>query len=79
MLDLFCEAQCRLNPNMKEVVMKEVAKLLDACIIYPIFDSKWVSPTQVVLKKFGIIVIENVTGELIPKCTATGWRVGIDC
>jgi hypothetical protein len=23
------EAQCRLNPNMKEVVMKEIVKLLD--------------------------------------------------
>jgi hypothetical protein len=34
-----CEAQRRLNPNMKEVVMKEVVKLLDAGIIYPISDS----------------------------------------
>ncbi|XP_026405447.1 uncharacterized protein LOC113300449, partial [Papaver somniferum] len=31
-------------PNMKEVVRKEVLKLLDAGIIYPISDSKWVSP-----------------------------------
>lgn len=30
----------RLNPNMKEVVMKEVVKLLDACMIYLISDSK---------------------------------------
>jgi len=37
------EAQRRLNPNMKEVVIKEVVKLLDACIIYPISDSTWVS------------------------------------
>ena len=42
------EMQHRLNPNMKEVIMKEVLKLLDAGIIYPIFDSKGVSPTQVV-------------------------------
>jgi hypothetical protein len=41
----FHEAQRRLNPNMKEVVMKEVVKLLDAGIIYPISDSKWISPT----------------------------------
>jgi hypothetical protein len=34
------EAQRRLNPNMKEVVMKKVVKLLDAGIIYPISDSK---------------------------------------
>jgi len=31
--------QCRLNPHMKVVVQKEVVKLLDADIIYPISDS----------------------------------------
>jgi hypothetical protein len=60
------EAQRRLNPNMKEVVMKEVVKLLDAGIIYPISDSKWISPTQVVPKKSGLTVVENAAGELIP-------------
>jgi hypothetical protein len=34
------EALRRLNPNMKEVVMKEVVKFLDAGIVYPISDSK---------------------------------------
>jgi hypothetical protein len=72
------EAQRRLNPNMKEVVMKEVVKLLDAGIIYPISDSKWISPTQVVPKKSGLTVVENATGELIPQRTTTGWRVCID-
>ena len=33
------EMQRRLNPNIKEVVRTEVFKLLDACIIYPIYDS----------------------------------------
>jgi hypothetical protein len=73
------EAQCRLNPNMKEVVMNEVVKLLDAGIIYPISDSKWISPTQVVPKKSGLIVVKNAAGELIPQCTTIGWRVCIDC
>ncbi|GJR80658.1 reverse transcriptase domain-containing protein [Tanacetum coccineum] len=45
------QPQRRLNPNMKEVVKKEVIKLLDAGIIYPISDSPWVSPIQVVPKK----------------------------
>jgi hypothetical protein len=72
------EAQRRLNPNMKEVVMKEVIKLLDGGIIYPISDSKWISPTQVVPKKFGLIVVENAVGEFIPQRTTTGWRVCID-
>ena len=35
-----CEMKRRLNPNMKEAVMKEVLKLLDVGIIYPISDSK---------------------------------------
>ena len=38
------EAQRRLNPTMKEVVRKEVLKWLDTRVIYPIFDSAWVSP-----------------------------------
>jgi hypothetical protein len=33
--------QHRLNPKLKEVVRKEVIKLLEAGIIYPIADSKW--------------------------------------
>ncbi|KAI5313078.1 hypothetical protein L3X38_042252 [Prunus dulcis] len=32
-------------------------------IIYPISDSKWVSPTQVVPKKLGVTVVENDNGE----------------
>ncbi|RVW13751.1 hypothetical protein CK203_087215 [Vitis vinifera] len=39
---------------MQEVVRAEVLKLLQAGIIYPISDSPWVSPTQVVPKKSGI-------------------------
>jgi hypothetical protein len=73
-----CEAQRWLNPNMKEVVMKEVVNLLDAGIIYPISDSKWISPTQVVPKKSGLTVVENAAEELIPQRTTTGWRVSID-
>ena len=33
------ERQRRLNPNMQEVVKKEVVKLLGAGIIYPILDN----------------------------------------
>ncbi|RVW19764.1 Retrovirus-related Pol polyprotein from transposon opus [Vitis vinifera] len=39
---------------MQEVVRAEVLKLLQAGIIYPISDSPWVSPTQVMPKKSGI-------------------------
>jgi hypothetical protein len=63
---------------MQEVVKKEVMKLLDAGIIYPISDSKWVSPVQVVPKKGGMTVIKNDKNELIPTRTVTGWRMCID-
>ena len=53
------EAQRRLNPNLREVVRKEVQKLLDAGIIYPISDSKWVSPIHVVPKKGGTTVVKE--------------------
>ena len=33
--------QRRLNPKMKEVVRKEILKLLEAGIIYPLADSQW--------------------------------------
>ena len=63
---------------MKEVVKKEVLKLLDVGFIYPIIDSKWVSLTQVVPKKFGVTVVANEHNELIPTGVTTGWRVCID-
>ncbi|KAI3510680.1 hypothetical protein L1887_17812 [Cichorium endivia] len=72
------EHQRRLNPNMKEVVHKEVMKLLDAGIIYPISDSQWTSPVQVVPKKGGVTVIKNEKNELISTRTVTGWRMCID-
>ena len=31
--------------NMQEVVKKEIIKLLDVGIIYPIVNSEWVSPS----------------------------------
>ena len=72
------QPQRRLNPHMKEVVKTEVLKLLDAGIIYPISDSKWVSPTQVVPKKSGITVVKNDKGELIPTRISSSWRMCID-
>ncbi|KAI5323720.1 hypothetical protein L3X38_032792 [Prunus dulcis] len=70
--------QRRLNPIMKEVVRTEVMKLLDAGMIYPISDSKWVSPTQVVPKRTGITVVKNDNNELVPTRLTTGWRMCVD-
>ncbi|GJW76019.1 reverse transcriptase domain-containing protein [Tanacetum coccineum] len=72
------QKQRRLNPNMQEVVKKEIMKLLDTGIIYPIADSPWVSPIHCVPKKGGITVVTNENDELVPTRTVTGWRVCID-
>ncbi|GJR36771.1 reverse transcriptase domain-containing protein [Tanacetum coccineum] len=63
---------------MQEVVKKEIMKLLDTSIIYPIADSPWVSPIHCVPKKGGITVVTNKNDELVPTRTITGWRVCID-
>ncbi|XP_076942486.1 uncharacterized protein LOC143612366 [Bidens hawaiensis] len=72
------DAQRRLNPNMREVVKKEVLKWLDAGIIFPISDSTWVSPTQTVPKKAGIQITRNERGEEIATRPVTEWRICVD-
>ncbi|XP_013607832.1 PREDICTED: uncharacterized protein K02A2.6-like [Brassica oleracea var. oleracea] len=72
------EHQRRLNPNLKDVVKKEIMKLLETGVIYVISDSNWVSPVHVVPKKGGITVITNEKTELIPTRTVTGHRMCID-
>ncbi|GJS67706.1 reverse transcriptase domain-containing protein [Tanacetum coccineum] len=70
--------QRRVNPKIYEVIKQEVIKLLDAGLIYPIFDSPWVSPVHCVPKKGGITVVKNEENELIPTRLVTGWRIMID-
>ena len=72
------EQQMRLNPNLKEVLKKEIIKLLDAGVIYPISDSNWVSLVHIVPKKGGITMVKNDKNELIPTRTVTGHRMCID-
>ncbi|GJW65622.1 reverse transcriptase domain-containing protein [Tanacetum coccineum] len=69
------QPQRRVNPNIKEVMKKEVIQLFDAGLIYPISDSPWVSPIQFVPKKGGMAVVKNEKNELIPQRTDTGWSV----
>ncbi|GJW80507.1 reverse transcriptase domain-containing protein [Tanacetum coccineum] len=66
------QKQRRLNLNMQEVVKKEIMKLLDTSIIYPIADSPWVSPIHCVPKKGCIRVVTNENDELVPTRTVTG-------
>jgi hypothetical protein len=63
---------------MREVVKKEVIKLLDAGIIYPVPHSKWVSLVHCVPKKGGITVVKNENDELILQQIVTGWRMCIN-
>jgi hypothetical protein len=63
---------------MREVVKKEVIKLLDAGIIYPVPHSEWVSLVHCVPKKGGLTVVKNEKNELIPQRTVTGCRMCID-
>nr|GEU98494.1 DNA-directed DNA polymerase [Tanacetum cinerariifolium] len=72
------QSQRRVNPKIHEVIKKEVLKLLDAGMIYPIFDSPWVSPIHCVPKKGGITMVANEENELIPTRLVTGWRFCID-
>ena len=53
------QMQRRLDPPMMDVVKKEILKLLEVGVIYPILDSNWVSPVQVVPKKTRITVVKN--------------------
>ncbi|GKA09146.1 putative ribonuclease H-like domain-containing protein [Tanacetum coccineum] len=68
----------RVNPKIHDVIKKEVEKLLDAGLIYPISDSPWVSPVHCVPKKGGMTVVTNDENELVPTRLVTGWRVCID-
>nr|GFC06261.1 reverse transcriptase domain-containing protein [Tanacetum cinerariifolium] len=70
--------QRRVNPKIHDVIKKEVEKLLDAGLIYPISDSPWVSPVHWVPKKGGFTVVENEENKLIPTRLVTGWWVCID-
>ncbi|GJU55152.1 reverse transcriptase domain-containing protein [Tanacetum coccineum] len=64
--------------HQRSVIKKEVIKLLDAGLIYPISDSPWVSPVHCVPKKGGMTVVTNEDNELIPTRLVTGWCVCID-
>jgi hypothetical protein len=60
------EHERQLTSAIREVVNKEVMKLLKVGVIYPISDGEWVSPVQVVLKKGGMTIIHIEKNELIP-------------
>ncbi|GJZ07844.1 reverse transcriptase domain-containing protein [Tanacetum coccineum] len=58
--------QRRVNPKIHEVIKKEVMKLLDAGLIYPISDSPWVSPVHCVPKKGGMTLNDATRKDHFP-------------
>ncbi|GKE52892.1 reverse transcriptase domain-containing protein [Tanacetum coccineum] len=70
--------QRRVNPKIYDVIKKEVEKLLDTGLIYPISDSPWVSPVHCVPKKSGMTVVKNDENDLILTRLVTWWRIPID-
>ncbi|GKB88750.1 reverse transcriptase domain-containing protein [Tanacetum coccineum] len=68
------QSQRRVNPKIHDVIKKEVEKLLDAGLIYPISNSLWVSLIHCIPKKGGITVVRNDDNDLIPTRLVTGWR-----
>nr|GFB46163.1 reverse transcriptase domain-containing protein [Tanacetum cinerariifolium] len=83
---ILMEEDCKLavqhqrwvNPKIHDVIKKEVEKLLDAGLIYPIYDSPWVSPVHCVPTKGGFTMVENEENELIATRLVIGWQVCID-
>ncbi|GJR88121.1 reverse transcriptase domain-containing protein [Tanacetum coccineum] len=58
--------QRRVNLKIHEVIKKEVIKLLDAGLIYPISDSSWVSPVHCVPKKGGMTLNDATCKDHLP-------------
>src|SRR5687767_11039949 len=69
------EGQRRLSHSMRDVVKKQVIKLLNGGIIYLVPHIEWVSLVHCIPKKGGLTVVTNEKNELIPQRTVTGWRM----
>ncbi|XP_019251113.1 PREDICTED: uncharacterized protein LOC109230030 [Nicotiana attenuata] len=61
-----CRTAKEIKSHYERGGEKEVIKLPDADIIFPISDSNWVSPVQCVPKKGGLTAVENEKNKLIP-------------
>ena len=63
---------------MMAIVKKEILKLLEVRVIYPISNSKWRNPVQVVPKKSRVTVLKNDDSDLVPTKVKIDWKVCID-
>nr|GFA15243.1 hypothetical protein [Tanacetum cinerariifolium] len=69
------QSQRRVNPKIHDVIKKEVIKIRDAEMIYPISDTLWVSPIHYVPKMGGMTVVANENNKLIPTRLVTGHKI----
>ena len=72
------DTQKCVHPRMKDVVRKEVIRLLESGVIYPISDSKWVNPVHSIPKYGGITTIQNDKDEVLPTRTITEYKICVD-
>ena len=72
------DPQCKLNPFMQDAVRTEILKPLDNRIVYPIYNSQWVSSVHAVPKKVGFTVVKNDNNESVQTRLPTKIRVCID-
>jgi hypothetical protein len=72
------KVQRRLNLPMTEIVKTEILKLLDARVIYPITDSKWMTLIHMMPKKTRITLVKNKNDKLNPHCISSGWRMHVN-
>nr|GFB09981.1 reverse transcriptase domain-containing protein [Tanacetum cinerariifolium] len=74
--------QRRVNPKIHDVIKKEVEKLLDAGLIYPIFDIPWVSLRRVNPKIHDVIkneVLKLLDAGLIYPISNIPWVSPVHC
>nr|GEU52257.1 reverse transcriptase domain-containing protein [Tanacetum cinerariifolium] len=64
--------QIMVNLKIHKVIKREVLKLFDAGLIYPISDNPWVSHVHCVPEKGGFTVVEKEENELISTRLVTG-------
>nr|GEW82038.1 hypothetical protein [Tanacetum cinerariifolium] len=72
------QPQRRVSPNIKELVKKEVIKLLDVGLIYLIFDSPWVSPVQLSLRVKNETVTFNIEKSMKSKYSSNEYMYCAD-
>nr|GFB30289.1 reverse transcriptase domain-containing protein [Tanacetum cinerariifolium] len=76
--ELAVQHQRRVNLKIHDVIRKDVLKLFDSILIYPISDSSWVSLVHCIPKEGEFTVDKNEENELIPTRLVTGWHVCIE-